>query len=94
MGVNETNYDPDKHHVISNASCTTNCLAPLVKVLNDSFGISEGMMTTIHAYTNDQQILDKSLQKIRSKFFKALLKEILVRSPKKRLNIKEIINII
>lgn len=65
MGVNETDYDPDKHHIISNASCTTNCLAPLVKVLDDSFGISEGMMTTIHAYTNDQQILDKSHQDLR-----------------------------
>ena len=65
MGVNETAYNPDKHNIISNASCTTNCLAPLVKVLDDSFGISEGMMTTIHAYTNDQQILDKSHKDLR-----------------------------
>src|SRR3954470_21544928 len=58
MGVNEADYDPAKHHVISNASCTTNCVAPLAKVLNDSFGIVKGFMTTIHAYTNDQVILD------------------------------------
>ena len=58
MGVNEGDYDPDKDTVISNASCTTNCLAPMAKVLDDSFGIVRGMMTTIHAYTNDQRILD------------------------------------
>lgn len=58
MGVNHENYDPANHHVISNASCTTNCLAPFAKVLNDKFGIKRGMMTTIHSYTNDQQILD------------------------------------
>lgn len=58
MGVNEGDYDPANHHVISNASCTTNCLAPFAKVLNDKFGIRRGMMTTIHSYTNDQQILD------------------------------------
>jgi len=58
MGVNEEQYDPANHHVISNASCTTNCLAPFAKVLNDKFGIKRGMMTTIHSYTNDQQILD------------------------------------
>ena len=58
MGVNESEYDPDNHHIISNASCTTNCLAPFAKVLHDSFGIKRGLMTTIHAYTNDQQILD------------------------------------
>ena len=58
MGVNEDQYDPANHHVISNASCTTNCLAPFAKVLNDKFGIKRGMMTTIHSYTNDQQILD------------------------------------
>lgn len=58
MGVNEDKYDPANHHVISNASCTTNCLAPFAKVLNDQFGIKRGMMTTIHSYTNDQQILD------------------------------------
>jgi glyceraldehyde 3-phosphate dehydrogenase len=58
LGVNQDKYDPKKHHVISNASCTTNCLAPLAKVLNDSFGIVAGIMTTIHSYTNDQVILD------------------------------------
>ncbi|TCP24857.1 glyceraldehyde-3-phosphate dehydrogenase (NAD+) [Scopulibacillus darangshiensis] len=58
MGVNDDQYDPAKHDVISNASCTTNCLAPFTKVLNDKFGIKRGMMTTVHSYTNDQQILD------------------------------------
>ena len=58
LGVNEQKYDPKIHHVISNASCTTNCLAPLAKVLNDTFGIVSGIMTTIHSYTNDQVILD------------------------------------
>ncbi|WP_163536504.1 type I glyceraldehyde-3-phosphate dehydrogenase [Gracilibacillus sp. YIM 98692] len=58
MGVNEDKYDPAKHDVLSNASCTTNCLAPYAKVLNDKFGLKHGMMTTIHSYTNDQQILD------------------------------------
>ncbi|WP_217588602.1 type I glyceraldehyde-3-phosphate dehydrogenase [Lentibacillus saliphilus] len=58
MGVNDDQYDPDKHHIVSNASCTTNCIAPLVKVIHDTFGIKRGMMTTIHSYTNDQQILD------------------------------------
>ncbi len=58
LGVNEKKYDPKAHHVISNASCTTNCLAPLAKVLNDTFGIASGIMTTIHSYTNDQVILD------------------------------------
>ena len=58
MGVNHKTYDPAKHTIISNASCTTNCLAPMAKVLNDEFGIVKGMMTTIHAYTNDQVILD------------------------------------
>jgi glyceraldehyde 3-phosphate dehydrogenase len=58
LGVNQDKYDPKKHHVISNASCTTNCLAPLAKVLNDTFGIASGIMTTIHSYTNDQVILD------------------------------------
>ncbi len=58
LGVNHDEYDPDGHAIISNASCTTNCLAPMAKVLNDSFGIDHGMMTTIHAYTNDQNILD------------------------------------
>ncbi len=58
MGINEQRYDPTKHFIISNASCTTNCLAPIAKVLDDSFGIKRGMMTTVHAYTNDQKILD------------------------------------
>jgi glyceraldehyde 3-phosphate dehydrogenase len=58
MGINEGNYDPAKHHIISNASCTTNCLVPVVKVLLDNFGLKRGLMTTIHSYTNDQQLLD------------------------------------
>jgi len=58
LGVNNAAYDPAKHHVISNASCTTNCLAPAAKVVHDSFGIRRGLMTTIHSYTNDQRILD------------------------------------
>ena len=58
MGVNDDKYDPQKHHVISNASCTTNCLAPVAKVLLDAFGIEQGMMTTTHSVTNDQRILD------------------------------------
>ena len=58
LGVNQDWYDPDSHHVLSNASCTTNCLAPAAKVVNDAFGIQQGFMTTIHSYTNDQQILD------------------------------------
>ena len=58
MGVNESKYDPEKHRVISNASCTTNCLAPVCKVLMDNFGIERGLMTTIHSYTNDQRLLD------------------------------------
>ncbi|MBY6272033.1 MAG: glyceraldehyde-3-phosphate dehydrogenase [Caldibacillus debilis] len=58
MGVNEEKYDPQNHHIISNASCTTNCLAPFAKVLHEKFGIKRGLMTTIHSYTNDQQILD------------------------------------
>jgi glyceraldehyde 3-phosphate dehydrogenase len=57
-GVNHTAYDPAKHHLISNASCTTNCLAPMAKVLHENFGIRHGLMTTVHAYTNDQRILD------------------------------------
>ena len=59
LGVNEEKYDPAKHHMISNASCTTNCLAPVAKVLNETFGIERALMTTIHAYTNDQRILDQ-----------------------------------
>ncbi|HYR91705.1 MAG TPA: type I glyceraldehyde-3-phosphate dehydrogenase [Terriglobia bacterium] len=58
LGVNDKGYDPAKHHVISNASCTTNCLAPLAKVVHESFGIESGLMTTIHSYTNDQKLLD------------------------------------
>ena len=58
MGVNEDEYDPTQHHVVSNASCTTNCLAPMVRVILDRFGIKHGLMNTIHAYTNDQRILD------------------------------------
>lgn len=58
LGVNDDKYDPSKHHIVSNASCTTNCLAPPAKVVNDNFGIVKGLMTTIHAYTNDQRILD------------------------------------
>ena len=69
LGVNEKTYDPAKHHVISNASCTTNCLAPVVKVLHDGFGVEKGFMTTIHSYTNDQKILDaphKDLRRARA----------------------------
>ena len=69
LGVNETMYDPAKHHVISNASCTTNCLAPVVKVVMETFGFRRGFMTTIHAYTNDQNILDlphKDLRRARA----------------------------
>lgn len=58
LGVNDSDYDPRRHHIVSNASCTTNCLAPVTKVLHDNFGIERGLMTTIHAYTNDQRILD------------------------------------
>lgn len=60
MGVNESIYDPQKHHIISNASCTTNCLAPVAKVLHENLHIQRGLMTTVHSYTNDQQILDQS----------------------------------
>ncbi|MFG2279391.1 type I glyceraldehyde-3-phosphate dehydrogenase [Streptomyces asoensis] len=69
MGVNEGAYDPDRHHVVSNASCTTNCAAPMVKVIDDSFGLVKGLMTTIHGYTNDQVVLDgphKDLRRGRS----------------------------
>jgi glyceraldehyde 3-phosphate dehydrogenase len=69
MGVNENAYNPDQHHVISNASCTTNCLAPVAKVLDEEFGIVRGLMTTVHSYTNDQQILDlphKDLRRARA----------------------------
>ena len=69
LGVNEKSYDPKKHHVLSNASCTTNCLAPVAKVLLENFGIKRGLMTTIHSYTNDQKILDlphKDLRRARA----------------------------
>ncbi|MCH7767494.1 MAG: type I glyceraldehyde-3-phosphate dehydrogenase [Nitrospinae bacterium] len=69
LGANEGSYDKTKHHIVSNASCTTNCLAPLAKVLNDNFGIVHGLMTTTHAYTNDQRILDlphKDLRRARA----------------------------
>ena len=69
LGVNDQMYDPAKHHVISNASCTTNCLAPVVKVLHEKFGIEKGSMTTIHSYTNDQNVLDfphKDLRRARA----------------------------
>ena len=69
LGVNDKTYDPAKHHVISNASCTTNCLAPVAKVLSDTFGITAGTMTTIHSYTNDQKLLDlphKDLRRARA----------------------------
>lgn len=69
LGVNEAEYNPDKHKIISNASCTTNCIAPVVRVLNDNFGVTKGLMTTIHAYTNDQRILDtvhKDLRRART----------------------------
>ena len=69
MGVNHDKYEPSQHHIISNASCTTNCLAPLVKVLHESFGLAKGIMTTIHSYTNDQKLLDlphKDLRRARA----------------------------
>jgi glyceraldehyde 3-phosphate dehydrogenase len=69
LGVNDSQYNPRQHHIVSNASCTTNCLAPVAKVLHDTFGIERGLMTTIHAYTNDQRILDlmhKDLRRARA----------------------------
>ena len=69
MGVNDDKYDPAKHHIISNASCTTNCLAPLAKVIHERFGLRKGWMTTVHSYTNDQQLLDlphKDLRRARA----------------------------
>jgi glyceraldehyde 3-phosphate dehydrogenase len=69
LGVNDDQYDASKHHIISNASCTTNCLAPLAKVINDRFGLKKGWMTTVHSYTNDQQLLDlphKDLRRARA----------------------------
>ena len=65
LGVNESKYDPSKHQVVSNASCTTNCVAPVVKVLHDSFGLTRGLMTTVHSYTNDQRILDQFHEDLR-----------------------------
>ena len=69
VGVNEKTYDPAKHHIVSNASCTTNCFVPMVKVLDDAFGVQAGLMTTVHAYTNDQNLLDlphKDLRRARA----------------------------
>ena len=69
LGVNDSAYDPESHHIVSNASCTTNCVAPMAKVLHDAFGIERGFMTTIHAYTNDQNVLDlphKDLRRARA----------------------------
>lgn len=65
LGVNETKYDPKAHHIISNASCTTNCLAPVAKVLHENFVIKRGLMTTVHSYTNDQRILDQAHKDLR-----------------------------
>ncbi len=65
MGVNEDKYDPANHHIISNASCTTNCLAPVVKVVHENFGLKRGLMTTTHAYTNDQRVLDLAHKDLR-----------------------------
>jgi glyceraldehyde-3-phosphate dehydrogenase type I len=65
MGINHTDYDPKNHDVVSNASCTTNCLAPVAKVINDAFGIENGFMTTVHAYTSDQRLLDHSHSDLR-----------------------------
>ncbi|MGH9292528.1 MAG: type I glyceraldehyde-3-phosphate dehydrogenase [Acidimicrobiales bacterium] len=58
VGVNDSDFDPERHHIVSNGSCTTNCLVPMVKVLDDAFGVAQGLMTTVHAYTNDQELLD------------------------------------
>src|SRR4029077_2315094 len=69
LGVNDDTYDPGQHHIISNASCTTNCVAPLAKVLHDNFTVEQGFLATLHAYTNDQQILDlphKDLRRARA----------------------------
>lgn len=65
MGVNHGMYDPAKHHIVSNASCTTNCLAPVMRVLQDSFGVEKGFMTTVHAYTNDQRVADQAHKDLR-----------------------------
>ena len=69
LGVNDREYDPEQHHIVSNASCTTNCVAPVAKILHEAYGIERGFMTTIHAYTNDQQTLDlphKDLRRARA----------------------------
>ena len=69
LGVNEDKYDPSKHHIVSNASCTTNCLAPVAKVIHECFGLRKGWMTTVHSYTNDQNLLDlphKDLRRARA----------------------------
>lgn len=65
MGVNHETYDPAKHHIVSNASCTTNCLAPVMRVLQDNFGVEKGFMTTVHAYTNDQRVADQAHKDLR-----------------------------
>jgi glyceraldehyde 3-phosphate dehydrogenase len=65
LGVNESKYDPKNHHVVSNASCTTNCLAPVAKILNDKWGIEKGLMTTVHSYTNDQKVQDMAHSDLR-----------------------------
>jgi glyceraldehyde 3-phosphate dehydrogenase len=65
MGVNQSAYDPKRHHVVSNASCTTNCVAPVIKVLHDSFGVMRGLMTTVHSYTNDQRLMDMQHKDLR-----------------------------
>jgi glyceraldehyde-3-phosphate dehydrogenase (EC 1.2.1.12) len=65
MGVNHDTYEPKKHHIVSNASCTTNCLAPPVQIIHQAFGIKKGMMTTVHSYTTDQQILDMAHKDLR-----------------------------
>ena len=69
LGVNDREYDPEQHHIVSNASCTTNCVAPVAKILHEAYGIERGFMTTIHAYTNDQHVLDlphKDLRRARA----------------------------
>jgi len=65
MGINERSYDPDRHHIVSNASCTTNCAAPVIKVLHEAFGLRRGFLSTVHAYTNDQPILDSAHKDLR-----------------------------
>lgn len=79
MGVNEETYDPKADNIISNASCTTNCLAPIVKVLHEQFHIVRGLMTTVHSYTNDQAILEKHTRRIQEEA--VLLQKTLFRLP-------------